>query len=77
MSSIVQDVVDQDGNPSNPNLSQMQRTMSVFPFSPGESPKYRGAVTDIYKTKDGRFYHVHGGATHHQDGYETRGADYL
>ncbi|KAL6230139.1 hypothetical protein BDW75DRAFT_248920 [Aspergillus navahoensis] len=60
MSVILQDVVDQDGNLANPNLSQIQRALSVFPFSPGESPVYRGAVTNIYKTKDGRFYHVHG-----------------
>jgi hypothetical protein len=61
MSSLLQDVVGQDGKPENPNLSQVQRAMSVFPFSPGESPVYRGAVTDIYRTKDWRFYHVHGG----------------
>ncbi|KAL4747564.1 hypothetical protein BDW72DRAFT_196639 [Aspergillus terricola var. indicus] len=60
MSSILQDVVAQDGNPANPSLSRMQRAMSVFLFSPAESPVYRGAATNIYKTKDGRFYHVHG-----------------
>ncbi|BCS23627.1 uncharacterized protein APUU_40071S [Aspergillus puulaauensis] len=60
MSCLVLDVVGKDGKPENPNLSSMQRALSVFPMNRGESPVYRGAATNIYKTKDGRFYHLHG-----------------
>lgn len=63
MSCLVLDVVGKDGKPENPNLSPMQRALSVFPMNRGESPVYRGAATNIYKTKDGRFYHVHGTTT--------------
>lgn len=60
MYCLVVDVVGKYGKPENPNPSQMQRALSVFPMNRGESRVYRGVATNIYKTKDGRFYHVHG-----------------
>lgn len=60
MSCLIIDVVGKDGKPENPNLAPMQRALSVFPMNWGESRVYRGAATNIYKTKDDRFFHVHG-----------------
>ncbi|KAJ5320049.1 hypothetical protein PENANT_c025G03727 [Penicillium antarcticum] len=64
MSLLLVDVVDEEGRPFKKNVSPVERLMSIFP-TPGEdldqgSP-LRAAVTSIYKTKDSRFYHVHGG----------------
>lgn len=63
MSTLLIDVVDENGKPANPDMSPLQRIASIFP-SPGsnfgqETP-HRSAITNIYKTKDGRCYHVHG-----------------
>lgn len=75
MSSVIQELVEVDGSTSNAHLPPLLRTMAVFPFNPGESPVYRGAATDIYKTKDGRFYHVHGKALSARTGIGPDGVD--
>lgn len=49
------------------SLSPLQQMMSMFP-SPhpdlGQGSPYRAAVHNIYKTKDGRYYHTHGTNPH-------------
>ncbi|OOO07739.1 L-carnitine dehydratase/bile acid-inducible protein F [Aspergillus oryzae] len=63
MSTLLIDMVDENGKPANPDMSPMQRIVSIFPSPVGtfgnETP-HRSAITNIYKTKDGRCYHVHG-----------------
>ncbi|KJK67266.1 CoA-transferase family III [Aspergillus parasiticus SU-1] len=63
MSTLLIDVVDENGKPANPDMSPIQRIVSIFPNPVGtfgnETP-HRSAITNIYKTKDGRCYHVHG-----------------
>ncbi|KAL4869736.1 hypothetical protein BDV12DRAFT_184890 [Aspergillus spectabilis] len=63
MSTLLVDVVDDQGKPLNPSLSPIERLVQIFP-TPGEDlgqgSLHRAAVTNIYKTKDARFYHVHG-----------------
>ncbi|KNG91215.1 putative alpha methylacyl-CoA racemase [Aspergillus nomiae NRRL 13137] len=63
MSTLLIDVVDENGNSLDPNISPLQRILSIFP-SPerdlGQATPHRSSITNIYKTKDGRCYHVHG-----------------
>ncbi|KAE8142912.1 CoA-transferase family III domain-containing protein [Aspergillus pseudotamarii] len=63
MSTLLIDVVDENGKAANPDMSPIERIISIFP-SPGrnfgkETP-HRSAITNIYKTQDGRCYHLHG-----------------
>ncbi|RAL16070.1 alpha methylacyl-CoA racemase [Aspergillus homomorphus CBS 101889] len=63
MSTLLLDVVDDQGLTLGASSGPIQRLMKIFP-APGEDPEqgslYRAALTNIYKTKDARFYHVHG-----------------
>ncbi|KAE8353373.1 CoA-transferase family III domain-containing protein [Aspergillus coremiiformis] len=64
MSALLIDVVDAEGNAVNPELSPIERISSIFPTSESNlwsGTLHRAAITNIYKTKDGRCYHVHGG----------------
>ncbi|KAE8395948.1 CoA-transferase family III domain-containing protein [Aspergillus alliaceus] len=69
MSTLLIDTVDTSGKSTDPDLSPIERLRLIFP-NPGrdlgQGTFHRGAITNIYKTKDGRCYHVHGGmdATH-------------
>ncbi|KAJ6030557.1 uncharacterized protein N7446_000378 [Penicillium canescens] len=63
MSTLLVDVVDEKGKPLEANLSVIERLMSIFPnpgVDLGQGSLHRAALTSIYKTKDSRFYHVHG-----------------
>jgi hypothetical protein len=63
MSTFLVDVVDEEGKPFKANLSLVERLMSIFPnpgVDLGQESLHRVALTSIYKTKDSRFYHVHG-----------------
>ncbi|KAE8377932.1 CoA-transferase family III domain-containing protein [Aspergillus bertholletiae] len=62
MSTLLIDVVDESGKPATPNLSPIQRILSIFPTPGkdlGQDTPHRSAITNIYKTKDERCYHVH------------------
>ena len=63
MSTFLVDVVDEEGKPFEANLPLVERLMSIFPnpgLDLGQESLHRAALTSIYKTKDSRFYHVHG-----------------
>lgn len=63
MSTLLVDVVDKQGNPLEANLTLIERLRSIFPnpgVDLGQGSLHRAALTSIYKTKDSRFYHVHG-----------------
>ncbi|KAI9932539.1 hypothetical protein ASPWEDRAFT_100847 [Aspergillus wentii DTO 134E9] len=63
MAPLLVDTVDKNGNPDSPHLSPWERMMAAFP-NPGrdlgQGSLHRKAITNIYKTKDRRCYHVHG-----------------
>ncbi|KAE8154872.1 CoA-transferase family III domain-containing protein [Aspergillus avenaceus] len=63
MSTLLIDVVDENGKSMNQDLTPIQRLRAIFP-APGrdlaQGSPHRDAITNIYKTKDGRCYHVHG-----------------
>ncbi|KAL4861472.1 hypothetical protein BDV12DRAFT_66731 [Aspergillus spectabilis] len=63
MSTLLIEIVNENGTTLDASSTPIQRLMNIFP-PPGEDlgqgTLHRSAVTSIYKTKDARFYHVHG-----------------
>lgn len=65
MSALLVDVVNENGGPLKPELTQMARLHDVFPSSLpgpdlGQGTPLRASAHNIYKTKDNRFFHTHG-----------------
>jgi hypothetical protein len=59
MSPLFASLVEKDGSP----LGGPDAVMQLFPDTDhhrSQFPLHRQLATNIYKTKDGRFYHTHG-----------------
>lgn len=67
MSSLLTDVVNVDGKPAGKGSNLFERMNSVFPdvhdLHRANKTIHRATATNIYKTKDGRFYHTHGNSS--------------
>lgn len=63
MSPMLAQIVGPDGQPSPFSALQGGVSAKLFPNEDkhrGFGSLYRGLATNIYKTKDGRFYQIHG-----------------
>ncbi|GKZ95777.1 hypothetical protein CBS63078_7420 [Aspergillus niger] len=63
MSALLVDIVNEKGTTLDASSTPIQRLMKIFPTRGedlGQGTLHRAALTSIYKTKDARFYHVHG-----------------
>jgi hypothetical protein len=63
MSTFFVDVVDEHGAPVGTGPSPMHRLAPLFQLptrDEAQTSLWRASVTSIYKTKDNRFYHIHG-----------------